>query len=67
MAAREATLRRELRLPTTLIERTTRKTTKKHSTTTKRPSHTTKKPRSKPRSKPKPPQSAKKVSSRGDR
>ena len=67
MAAREATLRRELRLPNTLIERTTRKTTKKHSTTTKRPSLTTKKPRSKPRSSPKPPQSAKKVSSRGGR
>lgn len=67
MAAREATLRRELRLPATLIERTTRKTTKKHSTTTKRPSRTTKKTRSKPRSSPKPPQSAKKVSSRGDR
>jgi probable rRNA maturation factor len=67
MAAREATLRRELRLPATLIERTTRKTTKKHSTTTKRPSLTTKKPRSKPRSSPKTPQSTKKVSSRGDR
>ncbi len=67
MAARESTLRRELRLPNTLIERTTRKTTKKHSTTTTRPSLTTKKPPSKPRSSPKPPQSAKKVSSRGDR
>ena len=32
MAAREATLRRELRLPTTLIERTTQTTTKKHLT-----------------------------------
>ena len=67
MAARETTLRRELRLPSTLIERTTRKTTKKHSTTTKRPSRTTKKTRSKPRSSPKTPQSTKKVSSRGDR
>jgi len=67
MAAREATLRRELRLPATLIERTTRTTTKKHLTTTKRPSLTTKKTRSKPRSSPKTPQSTKKVSSRGDR
>jgi probable rRNA maturation factor len=63
MAAREAILRRELRLPATLIERTT----KKHSTTTQRPSLTTKKTRSKPRSSPKPPQSTKKMSSRGDR
>jgi probable rRNA maturation factor len=43
MAAREATLRRELRLPTTLIERTTRTTTKKHLTTTRRPSKTAQK------------------------
>jgi probable rRNA maturation factor len=41
MAAREATLRRELRLPTTLIERTTQTTTKKHLTTTERPSKAT--------------------------
>jgi probable rRNA maturation factor len=67
MAARETTLRRELRLPSTLIERTTRKTTKKHSITTQRPSLTAKKARSKPPSSPKPPQSTKKMSSRGDR
>jgi probable rRNA maturation factor len=67
MATREATLRRELRLPATLIERTTRTATKKHSTTTQRPSRTTKKTRSKLKSRPKPPQSAKKVSSRGHR
>jgi probable rRNA maturation factor len=41
MAAREATLRRQLRLPTTLIERTTQTTTKKHLTTTERPSKAT--------------------------
>jgi probable rRNA maturation factor len=41
MAAREATLRRELRLPTTLIERTTQTTTKKHLTTTERLSKAT--------------------------
>jgi probable rRNA maturation factor len=38
MAAREATLRRELRLPTTLIERTTASPSKKPSRTTKKPS-----------------------------
>jgi probable rRNA maturation factor len=38
MAAREATLRRELRLPTTLIERTTASPSKKPSTTTKKAS-----------------------------
>jgi probable rRNA maturation factor len=44
MAAREATLRRELRLPATLIERNTPPPSKKPSTTTKKPSRTTKKP-----------------------
>ena len=43
MAAREATLRRELRLPATLIERTTTSPSKKPSSTTKKPSSTTKK------------------------
>ena len=38
MAAREATLRRELRLPTTLIERTTASPSKKPSSTTKKTS-----------------------------
>jgi probable rRNA maturation factor len=38
MAAREATLRRELRLPTTLIERTTASPSKKPTTTTKKAS-----------------------------
>jgi probable rRNA maturation factor len=38
MAAREATLRHELRLPTTLIERTTASPSKKPSTTTKKAS-----------------------------
>ena len=47
MAAREAVLRRELRLPATLIERTTRTTTIKHRTTTKRPSSTPRKSPSK--------------------
>jgi probable rRNA maturation factor len=46
MAAREATLRRELHLPTTLIERTTRTAAKKHLSTTERPSTTTQKPSS---------------------
>jgi probable rRNA maturation factor len=41
MAAREASLRRELRLPATLIERTTRTTTKKHLATIEQPSKTT--------------------------
>jgi probable rRNA maturation factor len=41
MATREANLRRELRLPTTLIERTTQATTKKHLTTTELPSKAT--------------------------
>jgi probable rRNA maturation factor len=44
MAAREATLRRELRLPSTLIERTTASPSKKPSSTRKKPSSTTKKP-----------------------
>jgi probable rRNA maturation factor len=48
MATREATLRRELRLPTTLIERTTPTAAKKHRTTTERPSITTQKPPSRP-------------------
>jgi probable rRNA maturation factor len=43
MAAREATLRRELRLPATLIERTTRPTTKNQRTTIKKPSKVTRK------------------------
>jgi probable rRNA maturation factor len=47
MAAREATLRRELHLPATLIERTTRTTTKKHLTTIEQPSKTTQKSSSK--------------------
>jgi probable rRNA maturation factor len=47
MAAHEATLRRELGLPATLIERTTRTTTKKHLTTTERPSKTKQKSPSK--------------------
>jgi len=38
MAAREATLRRELRLPATLIERATASPSNKPSTTTKKPS-----------------------------
>jgi probable rRNA maturation factor len=44
MAAREASLRREFRLPATLIERTTTSPSKKPSSTTKTPSGTTKKP-----------------------
>src|SRR5258707_2264221 len=44
MAAREATLRRELRLPTTLIERTTASPSKKPSSTTTKASTTSKKP-----------------------
>jgi probable rRNA maturation factor len=43
MAAREATLRRELRLPATLIERTTTSPSKKPSSTRRTPSSTTKK------------------------
>ncbi len=43
MAAREATLRRELRLPITLIERTTASPSKKPLSATKKPSITTKK------------------------
>ena len=46
MAAREATLRRELRLPATLIERTSASPSKKPSSTTKNTSTTTKKPSS---------------------
>jgi probable rRNA maturation factor len=46
MAAREATLRRELRLPSTLIERTTQATTKEHATTIQRSRTTTIKPSS---------------------
>jgi probable rRNA maturation factor len=53
MAARETNLRRELRLPTTLIERTTRTTTKKHLTTTKQSSKTTQKSPQKTSSRPK--------------
>jgi hypothetical protein len=41
MAAREATLRHELRLPATLIERTTASASKKQSSITKKPSGTT--------------------------
>jgi probable rRNA maturation factor len=40
MAAREATLRRELRLPATLIERTTTSPSKRRSSTRRRPSNT---------------------------
>src|SRR5258708_2463502 len=54
MAAREATLRHELRLPPTLIERTTASPSKKPSTTTKRPSGTTKKTSSRPQKRPSP-------------
>jgi probable rRNA maturation factor len=43
MAALEATLRRQLRLPSTLIERTNASPSKKPSTTTKTPSSTTQK------------------------
>jgi len=43
MAAREANLRRKLRLPTTLIERTTSSPSKKPPHATKKPSSTTKK------------------------
>jgi probable rRNA maturation factor len=43
MATREAALRRELHLPSTLIERTALTTTKKHITTTLRPPKTKKK------------------------
>jgi probable rRNA maturation factor len=43
MAAREATLRRQLRLPTTLIERTTASPSKKPSSTTKKPTSTAQK------------------------
>ena len=43
MAAREATLRRELRLPASLIERTGVSPSKKPSSTTKKPSGTTQK------------------------
>jgi probable rRNA maturation factor len=50
MAAREATLRRELRLPATLIERTTAPPSKKPSTTTKKPSS---RPQKKPSPRPK--------------
>jgi probable rRNA maturation factor len=46
MAAREAALRRELRLPNTLIERTTQATTKKHATTIQRRRTTTIRPSS---------------------
>jgi probable rRNA maturation factor len=46
MATREATLRRELNLPITLIERTTQTTTKKHVPTIERPQTTTIKPSS---------------------
>jgi probable rRNA maturation factor len=46
MAARETNLRRELSLPTTLIERTTQATTKKYLPTIERPRTTTIKPSS---------------------
>jgi probable rRNA maturation factor len=46
MAAREATLRRDLRLASTLIERTTQATTKKHATTIEQSRITTIKPSS---------------------
>jgi probable rRNA maturation factor len=49
MATREAMLRSELHLPSTLIERTTRTTTKKRQTTIKKPSKTAQKSPSKPR------------------
>ena len=52
MAAREATLRRELRLPATLIERTTRTTTKKRVTAIKQPAKTTQKSPSRSTQKP---------------
>ncbi len=55
MATREATLRRELRLPATLIERTTTTPPKKPSITAKKPSTTRTKPSSR---------AAKKTSSR---
>jgi probable rRNA maturation factor len=48
MASREATLRNKLRLPVSLIERTTRTTTKKHLSTSERPSITKQKSPSKP-------------------
>jgi probable rRNA maturation factor len=48
MASREATLRSKLRLPATLIERTSRTTTKKHPSTIERPSITKQKSPSKP-------------------
>lgn len=51
MATREATLRLQLRLPTTLIERTTQTTIKKHRTTIKKPSRTTQKSPSRPQEK----------------
>ena len=43
MATREATLRAELHLPTTLIERTTQTTTKHQRTTSKKPSKASRK------------------------
>jgi probable rRNA maturation factor len=46
MATREATLRRELRLPATLIERSTTPVPKKHSSTTKKARTTTQEPSS---------------------
>jgi probable rRNA maturation factor len=77
MAAREATLRRELHLPSTLIERTTI-TTKRPQSTTIKPSSGRKKAHAEaqkpsrispnqPRSNPKPPQSAQKQSRRGSK
>ncbi|HEX4578028.1 MAG TPA: rRNA maturation RNase YbeY [Edaphobacter sp.] len=68
MAILEATLRRELHLPATLIERTTPSPSKKPSNATKKPSATTRKPSSRfmpkePRSIPKEPRSTKKSSS----
>jgi probable rRNA maturation factor len=46
MATREATLRRELRLPATLIDRSTTPVPKKHSSTTKKARTTTQEPSS---------------------
>jgi probable rRNA maturation factor len=77
MAAREATLRRELRLPSTLIERTTT-TTKRPRTTTIKPSSGRKKAHpeaqkpsrispNQPRPNPKPPQSARNPPRRGSK
>ncbi|SRR6266566_2861335 len=65
MAAHEAILRRELRLPATLIERTTASPSKRPPRTTKKPSSTTKKPSS--RRVPSATRSQKKTPKRGSR